>query len=216
MFRIWHTTESRDYKILVPKYDHLLTQKNDWSPTFHTFTEIDGKNCRVIVARIININVVSPTIVKRFWLIIVDHPHSYKVSWIDNTTHEVTHRCLVPIDFFNIYVANIWCNVIAINMGHILLGMPWLYNNNVLFDDWLNLHRFEHEGKNKLLLCHPKPKPIEQKSSASNESSEVSMTSAKGFTQEVGKFFCYPKPHYQKRTWWNSKRATSCIFYSFM
>src|SRR4051812_32167293 len=111
------------------------------------------------------LNVVSSTIIEKFGLTVVDHPLPRKIFWIDNATCEIMHKCLVPIDFY-IYKANIWCDVIPMNVGRIFLGIPWLDNNNVIYDDQANAYQFRYEGKNiKLIPSPPKPKakPIEQK-----------------------------------------------------
>src|SRR4051812_12222287 len=150
-----------------------------WTPNFHTYTRIDNKSCKVIVDKIVDINVVSPTAIDKFGLRVVDHPQPYRIYWIDNATYEVTHRCPVLIDF-KMYKANIWCDVIPINVGHIFLGYSWLYGTNAFLDQRFNTYRFNHNGIDiKLLPSKPKTKPIELKPNAPNESHEVSICNEK-------------------------------------
>lgn len=36
---------------------------------------------------------------------------------------------------FTAYKANVWYDVIVIDVGYILVGRPWLIDNNVLYAD---------------------------------------------------------------------------------
>jgi len=58
------------------------------------------------------------------------HPHPYKVSWINEAALNITQRCLVPIEF-TVYKDKIWCDVVTMNVGQIILERPWLFDNNV-------------------------------------------------------------------------------------
>lgn len=91
---------------------------------FHTFTKIGGNTCKIIVDSKSCINAISSTVIAKFGLKAVPHPHPYNVTWIDSTALVVKLRCLVPIDF-NLYNDKIGCDVITIDMGHIILGRPW-------------------------------------------------------------------------------------------
>jgi len=57
------------------------------------------------------------------------HPHPYKVSWINSTTLDVKQQCLVSLEFD--YKDKIWCDVVMIDVGQIILGRSWLYDNDV-------------------------------------------------------------------------------------
>lgn len=74
MSRIVHIARNQEYKILVHKYDHLPIHKNDWTPAFHTFKKIYDKSCKIIVDRMVNINVVSSTVIDKLGLASIDHP----------------------------------------------------------------------------------------------------------------------------------------------
>ena len=47
---------------------------------------------------------------------------------------------------------NIWCDVITMNVGQVILGTPWLFDKNVISYDRSNMLQFEHEGKQIKLL----------------------------------------------------------------
>jgi len=117
---------------LTPNYDraHLevvrwtLTQSeqvNDWrTATFHMFTKIADKNCKVIADSENCINGVLSKVTEKFGLKVVSYPHPYKVSWINSTALKVKQRCLVPVNF-NLHKDKIWCDV-TMNVGQIIQG----------------------------------------------------------------------------------------------
>src|SRR4051812_22875683 len=71
--------------------------------------------------------------------------------------------------------------------GQILLGRPWLYDNDVTNHGRSNMCLFEHEGRKiKLLPCQPKPK-INVKPVAPEKTKDLSLISAKDFQHEMEK-----------------------------
>ena len=56
---------------------------------FHTLTRIGGKSCKVIVDSGYCINAISSTVITKFELKVVPHPHSYRVTWINSSALEV-------------------------------------------------------------------------------------------------------------------------------
>ena len=79
---------------------------------------MDGESC---------INVVSSVIINKVGLKAEPHPRPYKVSWSNEVALNVTQRCFVPIEF-TVYKDKIWCDVITMNVGQIILGIPWLFD----------------------------------------------------------------------------------------
>ncbi|KAL4596213.1 hypothetical protein ACB092_12G148200 [Castanea dentata] len=82
---------------------------------------IDGGSC---------MNVVSSSTVECLKLPVEPHPQPYKVAWIDNTSISVTHRCLISFSC-GIYSDSITCDIIPMKVTPILLGRPWLFDQNV-------------------------------------------------------------------------------------
>ena len=66
-------------------------------------------------------NVVSSSTVECLKLLVEPYPQPYKVAWIDNTSILVTHRCLVSFSCC-IYSDSIMCDIIPMQVTHILLG----------------------------------------------------------------------------------------------
>uniref|UniRef100_A0A2N9H1I9 Reverse transcriptase n=1 Tax=Fagus sylvatica TaxID=28930 RepID=A0A2N9H1I9_FAGSY len=111
---------------------------------------IDSRSC---------INAMSSTLVSCLGLKLVLHPNPYKVSWVDTTSIPIKERCLVSIQFLT-YKDDIWCDVLPMDVGHIILGRPWLYDLDVTLHGRSNSCSFVFEGK-KIKLTPLQPKPIE-------------------------------------------------------
>ena len=134
---------------------------DDWrrSAIFQTYTKCGDKTCKVIIDSGSCINAVSSSVVSRLGLKLTPHPNPYKVSWVDTSSIAIKERCVVPLQFLT-YKAEIWCDVIPIDVGHIILGRPWLYDLGVTLHGRANSCSFLFEGK-KIMLNLLKPKPID-------------------------------------------------------
>ena len=79
---------------------------------FHTFTRIGGKSCKVIVDSESCINALSSTLIAKFGLKVLPHPHPYKVTWINSSALEVKQE--VPC-FDRL------CSVLTMDVGNVIL-----------------------------------------------------------------------------------------------
>ena len=71
----------------------------------------------------------------------VPYPQPYKVLWVNSVSIDVNDRCLIPI-LFAIYSDKIWCDVVTMDVGHIILGRPWLYDRDVTIYERPNSYSF--------------------------------------------------------------------------
>ena len=99
---------------------------------------------------------VAQSAVARSKLKVEPHPHPYSVAWVNKTSIHVTHKCLVPIHLEG-YEESIWCNVHPMDVSHILLGRPWLYDRSVTHYGRHNTYVFTHNGK-KITLLPSRPR----------------------------------------------------------
>ena len=90
---------------------------------FHTIIQSGDKKCK-------SMNVVSKDAVKLLNLKVEPHPNPFRVAWVNDHTLPVAQRCLVSIKMRD-YKDEIYCNVLPMDVAHILLGRPWLYDLNV-------------------------------------------------------------------------------------
>jgi hypothetical protein len=76
-----------------------------------------------------------------------NHPSPYKVSWLQKGHQvSVTKQCLVEFKMGE-YKDKILCDVIPMDVCHVLLGRPWQYDRNVVHDGRMNTYTLEKDGK---------------------------------------------------------------------
>ena len=101
-------------------------------------------------------NVVAKAAIKRCHLKAEPQPHPFKVAWVNKTHLTVTHRCKIPIQIGG-YKDEVFCDVLPMDVAHILIGRPWLYDQNVLYNGRENIYTFRYMNKNITLNpCRPR------------------------------------------------------------
>jgi hypothetical protein len=111
----------------------------------------------------------------------IDHPSPYRVSWLQKG-HQVTvtKQCLVEFKIGG-YNDKILCDVIPMDVFHLLLGIPWQYDRNVIHDGRMNTYTLEKNGRTHMLL------PIKDKEVKLEVSNIVLLMSGKELLTEVKK-----------------------------
>jgi hypothetical protein len=126
-------------------------------------------------------NLVSTKMEENMELETFSHPIPYKVSWLKKG-HQVTStkQCLVE---FNIggYMDEILCDVIPMDVCHLLLGRPWKYDRNVVHDGIKNTYTLEKNCRTHMLL------QIEDKKVKQETSNTILLMSGKELLDEVRK-----------------------------
>ncbi|XP_057962192.1 uncharacterized protein LOC131153737 [Malania oleifera] len=137
-------------------------EQEDWHHTsiFHTYIKCGNKSYKMIIDEGNCINVFSKSASEKFNLKVEPHPHPYKVAWVNATTMPVNHRCLVPIKIID-YEDEIWCDILPMDVAHILLGRPWLYDLDVSHNGHASTYTFRCNGKN-IVLSPLEPKKDKQ------------------------------------------------------
>ncbi|XP_057837552.2 uncharacterized protein LOC131047785 [Cryptomeria japonica] len=81
------------------------------------------------------------------------HPHPYRIAWFKKG-NEVTvdKRCLIKFSIGKTYKDEVWCDFIAMDACHVLLGRPWQYGRKVMHDGERNTYTFWMEGSKIILL----------------------------------------------------------------
>nr|ABD63103.1 gag-pol polyprotein, related [Asparagus officinalis] len=158
---------------------------DDWRRTFifHTFTKIGDKNYKVIVDSGSCINAVSSAMIAKLGLKVVSHPNPYKVSWINDTALNVQERCLVPLQF-SIYKDKVWCDILKMDVGQVILGRPWLFDNVVHIFGRSNMLLLEHD-ENKVKILPVQPKGNDKKLDPNKSFQGVNLIGAKEIDREL-------------------------------
>ncbi|XP_038985543.1 uncharacterized protein LOC120111737 [Phoenix dactylifera] len=142
-------------------------ETDDWRRTsiFHTYIKCGEKDCKVIIDSGSCINAISSSIVARLGLTPMSQPQPYKVSWIDTSSIHIEERCLVPIQILS-YTDTVWCDVLPMDVGHLILGRPWLFDHDVTIYGRTNSCSFVFQGK-KIKLNPLRPKTLDKSTNKS-------------------------------------------------
>lgn len=97
-------------------------------------------------------NLVSTKMVYKLGLVETTHPAPYKVSWLQKG-HQiiVTEQCKVEIQI-GTYKDAILCDVMPMDVCHVLLGRPWQFDRKVIHDGRRNTYTLEKDGNKHTLL----------------------------------------------------------------
>jgi hypothetical protein len=160
---------------------------------FRTTCKTKGWKCKVIVDSGSTDNLVSNEMVEKLELETHRHPSPYKVSWLQKG-HQV---CVTNNAWFNFkmgeYRDEILCDVIPMDVCHVLLGRPWQFDRNVVHDGRMNTYTLEKDGRTHTLL------PGKDKKVEPEVTSTILLMSGKELLTELEKnedpqFFVVRKP----------------------
>lgn len=87
-----------------------------------------------------------------------DHPAPYKLVWLqEGAKIRVTHRVLVSLSIGAHYKDKIYCDVVPMDVSHVLLGRPWQYDCDVAHSGRSNTYSFFFENRHIVLLPSQEP-----------------------------------------------------------
>jgi hypothetical protein len=111
----------------------------------------------------------------------VEHMIPYRVSWLQKGHQvNVTKQCLVEFKIGG-YKDEILCDVIPMDVCHLLLGRPWKYDRNVIHDGRKKTYTLEKNGRTHMLLS------IKNKEVKLEVSNTILLMSGKELLTEVKK-----------------------------
>jgi hypothetical protein len=126
-------------------------------------------------------NLVSTNMVEKLKFETTAHLNPYKVSWFQKG-HQlmVNQQCKVEFKIGG-YKDEILCDVMHMDVFHVLLGRPWKYDRNVIHDGRKNTYTLEKNGCKYMLF------PIENKGVKEESSPSILLMSGKELLKEVKK-----------------------------
>ena len=75
------------------------------------------------------------------------HPRPYNLQWLnDSGVVKVTKQVVVPFSIGR-YKDKLFCDVVPMQAGHLLLGCPWQFDRKVLHNGYKNRYSFTMDGK---------------------------------------------------------------------
>ncbi|XP_075086249.1 uncharacterized protein LOC142168965 [Nicotiana tabacum] len=120
---------------------------------FHTRCTSYGKVCSLIIDCGSHINIVSEKMVSKLDLSTKLHLYPYSIEVGDDDDGlEVTRQCLVSFSIGKIYKDQIWCDVVKMDVCHLLLGRPWVYDKCAKYDEDLNTYSSTKDERKIILV----------------------------------------------------------------
>jgi hypothetical protein len=111
---------------------------------------IDGGSCN---------NLASSDMVDKVALTTKPHPRPYHIQWLNNSDKAKVTK-LVRLNFaIGPYHDVVECEDVPMQACHILLGRPWQFDKDSMYQDRLNQYSFLHHDK-KIVLQPMSPEAI--------------------------------------------------------
>jgi len=133
---------------------HTTINNEDWhrANVFYTYIAHEGKSYKLMIDRGNCANIITKTALEKMDLRAELHSHPYNVTWVDKTAQFITQCCQVHIHMSS-YKDHVWCDVLDIDVAHILLGRSWLYDLDVTSLNRYNTYEFKFNKKNSVEIC---------------------------------------------------------------
>ena len=132
--------ESLLLKRVLLKAEKEIEEPTQRKSLFRTTCKSKGKCCKMIIDRRSTDNLVSTKMVDKLGLVKTIHPTPYKVSWMQKG-HQliVTEQFKVEIQI-GTYKDVILCDVMPMDVLHLLLRRPWQFDQKAIHDGRRNTY----------------------------------------------------------------------------
>eukprot|EP00253_Pinus_taeda_P017296 PITA_17296 len=146
---------------------------------FRTVCKARGKCCKLIIDSGSTDNLVAVEMVEKLGLKKLKHPTPYKVSWLQKG-HQllVDEQCEVEFQIGR-YKDKILCDVMPMDVCHLLLGRPWQFDRSAVHDGKTNCYKFIKDGIKHTLV------PIKEENTAETSGVEALLMGGKEFVKQL-------------------------------
>ncbi|XP_020695767.2 uncharacterized protein LOC110109168 [Dendrobium catenatum] len=149
-------------KLILALRRPAKTQRN---ALFKTKCTIKGKVCDLLIDSGCTENVISRDVVQALQFKTTNNPSPYKISWVKKGMKiAVIDMCKVSFSIGRHYASEILCDVVDMDVCHLILGRPWLFDVGAIYDCRANTYTFDWKGKRLRLL----PRSPDQEANTSN------------------------------------------------
>ncbi|RDX90060.1 hypothetical protein CR513_28117, partial [Mucuna pruriens] len=118
---------------------------------------IQSKYCSLIIDGGSSVNIASQRLVDKFYIPIILYPKFYKLQWLSEVGEIIMDKNVSFAITLDKYKGEILCDVVPMEVTHVLLGRPWKHDRKVTHDGVTKKFSFMHGGnKVNLKLLTPK------------------------------------------------------------
>ncbi|XP_020691683.1 uncharacterized protein LOC110106223 [Dendrobium catenatum] len=83
------------------------------------------------------------------------NPHPYKISWVKKGVEiAVSEMCRVTFSIGKSYVCEVLCDVLDMDIFHLILGCPWQFDAGAIYDGCANTYTFEWKQRKIRFIPH--------------------------------------------------------------
>eukprot|EP00253_Pinus_taeda_P001416 PITA_01416 len=146
---------------------------------FRTVCKARGKCCKLIIDSGSTDNLVAVEMVEKLGLKKLKHPTPYKVSWLQKG-HQllVDEQCEVEFQIRR-YKDKILCDVMPMDVRHLLLGRPWQFDRSAVHDRKTNCYKFIKDGIKHTLV------PIKEENTVETSGVKALLMGGKEFVKQL-------------------------------
>ena len=105
---------------------------------FHFICLVNGKVCSLIIDGGSCTNVASTRLVEKLGLKTTPHPKPYKLQWLSDNGELVVDKQVLLTFSIGKYVDEVLCDMVPMEVAHVLLGRPWQYDRDVVHNGVTN------------------------------------------------------------------------------
>jgi len=127
-------------------------EKNHINNLFQTYFSMKERRCRVIIDGESCNNLASLELVKKLGLTTRPHPHPYYIQWV-NSYDRIKVTEIAHIEFsIGFYKGSLDFDIVPLQVCQLLLGKPWISENNVVHNIIANKYSFKYHGRKITLI----------------------------------------------------------------
>ncbi|KAI0515984.1 hypothetical protein KFK09_008655 [Dendrobium nobile] len=119
-------------KLLLAPRKPVESQRNS---LFRTKCTINGKVCDVVIDSGCTENIISKAVVQALQIKTSKNPHPFKISWVKKgVDFTISEFCKVTFTIGKSYLCQVTCDVIDMDVCHLILGRPWQFDSGAIHD----------------------------------------------------------------------------------
>jgi len=113
---------------------------------------VKERRCRVIIDNESCNNLASLELVEKLGLTTRPHPHPYYIQWV-NSYDRIKVTEIAHIEFsIGFYKGSLDFDIVPLQVCQLLLGKPWISENNVVHDTIANKYSFKYHDRKITLI----------------------------------------------------------------